>query len=200
MFNYDEIIEKIYQKDEQNQYEALADFGGPFIHLKHSVADISQMHTLGWKAHIRVDEHDTDNLRKTWDILQEVVFKYQIWRTKIVKNDAEFFTKPLDKGSQVTIYCFFQLNLDWKTIFTELTDKLIKAQVIPSAEMSYADKPIAGSDYITYRNDDLAYNPAVSSDPFANITIQLDNKEVGAILEQPTLPNSPGSSSTLLPK
>ncbi len=164
---------------------------------------------LGWKAHIGVDDSDrngrvmgsdgneilySENLEKAWNIVKNIAIKYRILSLKVIKPEKTLIKNPQQCGKQITIYCVFQMDLAWETIFTEIENELVKNNVKP-APLSPGDKPLLGSAYISYRNDDSgekdehgvsqyivgAYNQSGAVDIFAGYNIQLESNLVSPV-------------------
>lgn len=135
---------------------------------------------VGWKAHISIDDSDKENLAKAWDLVKDVIIDEKLV-SKVVVPDANFYNDPVQCGKQITIYCHMTPAKDWEDIFHRIENALC-VEDIKASTFSPSDKPLPGSAFLSYRNDDNGngnyiasdhdYNPASHDDIFDNIQIQ----------------------------
>lgn len=149
----------------------------------------------GWKLHIAIDDSVEGNVALAWDQIISILIAQRIAESKVLKP-GELFThmNQTQSGKQITIYQFFNPNRNWNLIANQIESRLRNASIVPG-RFSLTDKPIVGSQYISYRNDlsqdgkhaitaqeamkyleDVRYNPFGSPDPFLNISVQFTPK------------------------
>ena len=112
----------------------------------------------GWKLHISIDDSDADNIKKGWDIVRDVLMKYRVYSAKCI-SDIE---RPLvsqdesQNGKQITIYMFKEERdpAQWQAIATEI-ELALRANHIRADRRAEGDQAIAGSHYMSYRNDNM---------------------------------------------
>lgn len=109
---------------------------------------LTKKHEQGWKFHISIDDAINDNsddvkngysnnLARGWNIVKDVLVKYEIYHAKAVKPGCNFST-DLDKaqhGKQITTYQNLDARADnpifWGMVLAEIESALIAAKVKP---------------------------------------------------------------------
>ena len=82
-----------------------------------------------------------------------ILIKHQTTTSKVIREGLKLDTLAVDqRGKQITLYQFRDPNLDWQKILTEITQTL-KDNNIKPGHAPPSDHPIAGSNYVYYRND-----------------------------------------------
>jgi hypothetical protein len=110
---------------------------------------------FGWKLHVSIDDEDTENLSKAWDIIADILLKYNIYAAKIVRPEEKFSCteeRSIERGNQITIYSYASPHVKWETVIKEITENLTKYKIKPGPK-SQVNRQISGSNYVTYRND-----------------------------------------------
>ena len=142
--------------------------------------DASQESKTGWKFHISVAHED---IPRAWDIVAQAVIDYDISTAKVVKPPtANEFNKPENPqaGKMITVYNRSE-SVDWDAFAHDVEQRLSQQGVQPGHTVK-GDRPVSGSQYITYRNDGTAqgglgrdssqgYNPENLRDPWQSIDV-----------------------------
>jgi hypothetical protein len=169
----------------------------------------------GWKLHVSIDDNDPTNIENGWNIIKDILIKYRIYYSKIVRQDHQMEKGINDesigeqRGKQITIYTSYQPNkpLDyWKKLAEEITYALAEHQIKPSYRPG-SDIPVTGSNYVSYRCDGFYNEQHVQSENFSRYPLQAWKDEIevihpgelatysstmkieSAILNQPPVPN-----------
>lgn len=142
--------------------------------------DASQESKTGWKFHISVAHED---IPRAWDIVAQAVIDYDISTAKVVKPPtANEFNKPENPqaGKMITVYNRSE-SVDWDAFAHDVEQRLSQQGVQPGHAVK-GDRPVSGSQYLTYRNDGTAqgglgrdssqgYNPGNLQDPWQSIDV-----------------------------
>jgi hypothetical protein len=150
------------------------------IFINFGYQDSQKEHDVGWKAHISIDDSDKENLAKAWNLVKDILIDEQLV-AKVVLPHADFYKDPDQCGKQITIYCHMTPEKNWEDVFHKIENAL-SVEDIQDSEFSSSDRPLPGSVFLSYRNDDNGrgeyiasdndYNPANHDDIFANIELQ----------------------------
>ncbi len=116
---------------------------------------------LGLKFHISLPE-DNDILRlKAWIIISDILIDNKINSFKTIQHGERMSKDPNQRGKDITIYANFNPELDiqsWSHILKQITQSLTNEKIPPGFRtpnlIDNPEKPIAGSNYITYRYED----------------------------------------------
>lgn len=156
----------------------------------------------GWKFHISLDDSDEkrENISKAWNLIIDLIYKYQIAVTKVVTNEVNQADYKKIIGKQITIYANQSIDPNfWTYFFKEIHDKFVTNNIKPGFTAE-GNRQIAGSEFISYRFDTTFnngrkgtdrreggnYKPDGLVDPFENIMINVlgQNKNKGKASEQ----------------
>jgi hypothetical protein len=115
----------------------------------------------GLKFHISLPEDDENSRAKGWKIIKDILIDKNINGFKIIKKDKKMSEVEEQRGKDITIYAKLNPELrarDWLAILQKITEHLVQAGVSPGyrcpGSKDEPEKPINGSNYITYRYDD----------------------------------------------
>lgn len=183
-FTYENMIENFIKMKKSIFGHARGDFaavrlpGSQFITFGYQQQECET--EVGWKAHISINDEDKINLAKAWNTVKDIFIDEQLI-VKVVVPNADLYKDKLQCGKQVTIYCHKTPDKNWEDIFRNIENALSDADIQPSL-FSSSDKPIPGSTFLSYRNDDNGkgryiasesnYNPGNHDDIFGNIELQ----------------------------
>ena len=148
----------------------------------------------GWKLHVAIDDRNSNNVARAWDLIVDILIEQRICESKVIKPDVLFWNDASQCGKQITIYQFYNPSRDWNRIINQIESRLRTGDdysEIPRGRFSPTDRPIPESRYISYRNDlsqngeyamtvfetmrfpeHIRYNSFNRPNPFANIVIQ----------------------------
>lgn len=117
---------------------------------------------FGYKFHVGVDDREgsKENLVRAWNLIKDIMIKYNIMRCKVVEPKGHFSTNDIEKqyGKQITIYATEDPRRGdlefWQTVLQEIESALLSHDIDPdpSADRN-SDLVVRGSQYIRYRND-----------------------------------------------
>jgi hypothetical protein len=144
---------------------------------------------VGWKMHISVDDRDIANIAKAWNLLKDIFIDEKLI-VKVVRPHSNFYKDDSQHGKQVTMYVYMSMpkELDeWKRIFNTI-EEILSTNNILNNKFPPFNKPLLGSKYLSYRNDDKGdgtyiaspnnYNPSNQIDPFQQIELQPDKRRL----------------------
>lgn len=107
--------------------------------------------------HISLPESDRVKYAQAWDIAKDILIENQVGFFKVAHERTKMSAKDgSQRGKDITIYA--QSNpekslQDWQNILTDITEKLVRADIPPGYETSKtglrADTAINGSNYIS---------------------------------------------------
>lgn len=114
----------------------------------------------GLKFHISLPE-DIENLDKGWDIVKTILMDNNITAFKVIRQGRKMSEDPDQRGKTITVYADKNPEKcldEWGKILERITKELTKANVPPGyrppGTTEKPEKPIPGSNYITYRYHD----------------------------------------------
>ncbi len=182
-FCYDEINHILFNKIRNNEaarhpqgnYTAYVQINSPekkdFIYFENNNAkpkkfsecsDVGILFKIyGLKFHISLPEQN-ENMRKIgWKVIKDILIEKQITEFKILKKGEKMSKDEEQRGKDVTIYANLNPDLrtkDWQALLQQITQELVKAGVSPGYrcpdDKNKPEKPVQGSNYITYRYHD----------------------------------------------
>jgi hypothetical protein len=156
---------------------------------------------VGWKIHISLDDADkgersrddpsSENISKAWNIVKSVLIENRMDFFKVVVPNAIADERALSHqvGRQITIYAN-DLRKPYDRIIQTITDRFVEQGIKPGLKPNI-DRPIQGSSFFTYRNDNdgdgnylsakdaKSYNQTTDADPFQNMLISNPNQLPG---------------------
>ncbi len=182
-----------------------------FFAYEGNVKPLSKRIDAGWKFFVSVDDTVEANLARAWNIVVDILVEHQISQSKVIRGDihlsegdpaeGDMDLKFAERGKQIVIYAYDDdLGKPWATILHRISQGLVDAAIQPSYFPPY-NRPMAGSYYLSYRNDanksgkkysanhrdkarkdmrDKGYNPHGHPDIFEklSLTIDLRGKEI----------------------
>ena len=105
----------------------------------------------GWKFHLSVHP---DDVPRAWDLMHEDVIKHEL-TAKVTSPDASRKfgddTYP-QKGKMITMYDDTSRPRDWQTVLQNIEHKFQESGIRPGPQVNI-DRPVRGSSYASYRND-----------------------------------------------
>lgn len=132
-----------------------------------------QWATQGLKFHVSLPENDPEKYARGWDIVKDVLMRNGVRSFKVAHEDIRMSSHPSDgsqRGKDITIYVEKNQEKDfdfWNKLHQEITDELVKAGIPPGYQPPAlgrrGDKPINGSNYISYRYEKMDF-PHVNDD------------------------------------
>lgn len=171
---------------------------GQFLSIVHSSYDEGAVELTGWKFHISLDEGDRNRLLTAYQQIAQIVTNNSIdvSKFKTFKIAVDVDSHPSDHGRQATIYVTPDTQVNWKELLESITRVLIDLN-IPPGYPNPVCRPVSGSNYISYRNDqnmdgsyiscrqvymdndidqENKYNPGGHEDPFLALALDVENQ------------------------
>lgn len=119
----------------------------------------------GLKFHISLPEDNEEMRCKGWKIIKDTLINNHINTFvntfKVIQQGKYLSEVEGQQGKDVTIYANFNPEFrtrDWERIFQDITQKLVDAGVKPGYRppdsISNPEKPLQGSNYVTYKYKD----------------------------------------------
>lgn len=110
-------------------------------------------------------------------MIKEILIQHKASYFKVVRKGVKMSTDPDQRGKDVTVYAYEDINIkpeQWFTIMKEITLALTKAHIPsgyrPPIENKTEEKPLNGSNYVCYRYENPNY---ITHDPFENMSMQI---------------------------
>jgi len=164
---------------------------------KDSCADGKIFQQHGLKFHVGLPEFDRDMYTQGWNILIEVLFRNSVENFKVIRSNCRMSDESGQEGKDITIYADSEPKRtaeEWKAVLEEITNKLAAAKIIPGyrppGTEKKPEKPVNGSNYITYRYYDEFAKKSVwpKRDPCQKINVvsQYPQLDIPAINKQKT--------------
>jgi hypothetical protein len=220
-FTYQNIVDGLAKahlmRDENSGLLAMRLSNDPFYYFGlPAVAGVGVI-KAGWKFHIAINDAkgEEQNLKDAWDIVKNVAIDYGLSHVKVTAPDKYMATDhPDEPGSQITIYAFKNPHISpgkWQEILARVTLELA-VNVIKPGPCSYNDKPVLGSNYVTYRNDmgpngkyilpraAKSYNDSGEVDPFQQMKIIVAHAQPAYALPPPSAAGSAAAAAPILSK
>lgn len=178
------------------QHRPFVDFGLKTRALTEADQIDSTLAKFGWKLHVSIDDNNQRNLAEGWNRIKDVLIAHRVYFAKVIEKGHNPLQEEringrigLQAGKQITIYTFYQPTKDWGTVITDITRALaMEPPVLPSYRAP-GDRPIQGSNYITYCCDGSTRHGNLFSrvdwgseiepddpDKFQNIVVQVENQ------------------------
>lgn len=204
LFSYRNLNQLLLSKNQKmvmgKNYSAVQGDGkfiGPkgFIFVgKNSGAQIDEKSTeegylwvmQGLKFHVSLPENDPEKYARGWDITKDVLMRNGIKSFKVAHENIKMSAHPPDgsqRGKDITIYVEKNHEKDfdfWNRLHQEITDELVKAGIPPGyrpPELGRRDdKPINGSNYITYRYEKIDF-PEIKDDLCQKMQVNNPNQK-----------------------
>ncbi len=190
----DDFVKKMMNSDYECGFGYELSYGTQFLDIKNGARPKGGDHSgerqarmRGWKFHLSVSDEGSDYNNTLRKILLPLLFKYQIYVTKIKRpiesKKDDLLEKPEHAGKQVTIYTNQSTEVeDWQNFFNELHVKLITSGLKPGY-IPESSKTLKGSQYVSYRYDTFVgekkgqrreggpYMPEGITDPYEKLEI-----------------------------
>lgn len=145
--------------------------------------------TYGWKFHIAVTDEDVtkpkagldnyeafnhSNLGLAWNVILSILDRNQIFKSKVIKPGKNGYRR--DKGKQITIYSFYQLNsnINWSQVVHDIEQELAFHRIKnDNFATERGEQSIANALYVSYRYEGKDRNEEIypENNPFQSIQI-----------------------------
>lgn len=194
--SYDEVMLKrqyIYLREHEIHNRRLH-------HITLKRLDANEEQAISWKFHISIDDSDSLNVKKMWNVVAPVLVKRGVMLTKFsnLNCSSDNDVAPFDQGRHITIYCALNPEFgleEWKSILEEVCGCL-SAAGIPPGYSNAVCRPVAGTNYVAYRNDfyegeykstrwinnngdipeEMRYNPSQILDKFEVLVLDVNSE------------------------
>ncbi len=156
--------------NESDGYEAMRLGDQEFIFVSamrrtHNPSNVGKFFSeYGLKFHISLPEDDPTQFSHAWSVVFDVLAKHDIAGFKVIADYKKMSDIEGQEGKDVTIYADHnpEKTLEqWQELLQELTMALTKANIKPgyrpSGTVEKPEKPVSGSNYITYRYENEYY-------------------------------------------
>jgi hypothetical protein len=132
----------------------------------------------GLKFHISLPEFNLEMYKKGWNIVRNTLFYHKVQSFKVIMPGKKMSDDLGQEGKDVTVYIDAEPSRtveEWKIVLEDVTNRLAQEGISPGyrppGTAAKPEKPIKGTNYVTYRYENKKEESWPEFDPCEVIAV-----------------------------